>query len=95
MPPFVSNGPANKRRAGPSCDELPTVTAPGPGPGGQRNVLQFTPCDVYTSAALNGVTVGGHVIDIFLLPKKGTHIVAACARNSLTKSQSDRGHRDT
>ena len=27
------------------------VTAPGPGPGGQRtfaqNVLQFTPCDVY------------------------------------------------
>ena len=24
MPPFFSNGPANNRRAGPSCDEPPT-----------------------------------------------------------------------
>ena len=58
--------------------------------------------DPYTSAALNGVTVGGHVIDIFLLPKKGTHGLHnsnskflenwAWARNSLTKSQSYRGH---
>ena len=24
MPPFFSNGPAKKRRAGPSCDEPPT-----------------------------------------------------------------------
>ena len=23
LPPFFSNGPANKRRAGPSCDDLP------------------------------------------------------------------------
>ena len=46
------------------------------------------------SAALNGVTVGRQVIDIFLLPKKGTHGLhnsnskllenRAWARNSLT-----------
>ena len=55
-----------------------------------------------TSAALNGVTVGGHVIDMFLLPKKGTHGLHNCnskllknwawACNSLTKSQSYCGH---
>ena len=55
-----------------------------------------------TSGALNGVTVGGHVINMFLLPKKGTPVLHnsnskllenwAWARNSLTKSPSYHGH---
>ena len=52
------------------------------------------------SAALNGVTVGGHVINMFLLQKKraglcSTILTVSClpwVRNSLTKSPSYRGH---
>ena len=33
LPPFFSNGPANKRRAGPSCDE-PGQVHDSPSPGG-------------------------------------------------------------
>ena len=51
---------------------------------------------------VHGVTVGGHVIDMFLLPKKGTPVLHnsnskllenwAWARSSLSKSPSYRGH---